>query len=155
MFKQFKRHLRNSLEAASFLRSLERVVGIASRILALSLVVVIFVAAIQLGISILAELIAPPYGQFETDLFKIFGLILDVLIAIELLENVTFYLKRNVFQVELVIVTALIAVARKIIILDFSATPGLKLIGLGLAIVALATSYWLVKQPIKNNSPPA
>jgi Phosphate-starvation-inducible E. len=51
-------------------------------------------------------------------LFVIFGLFLNVLIALEILENITAYLKKHVIQVELVIVTSLIAVSRKIIILD-------------------------------------
>jgi len=44
---------------------------------------------------------------------------LNVLIALEILENITAYLRKHVVQVELVIVTSIIAVARKIIILDF------------------------------------
>ena len=152
MFRQLERYLQESLKAAVFLHTLERAIAVASRILASSLVVVIFVTSVQLGISIIGELIAPPYGQFETDLFRIFGLILDVLIAIELLENVTFYLKRNAFHVELVIVTALIAVARKVIILDFVETPGIKIIGLGFAAIALAGSYWLVRKSQAGDS---
>lgn len=50
-----------------------------------------------------------------------------------------------VVQVELVIVTSLIAVARKIIIFDFSKYSGMELIGLSLAIFALAISYWIIR----------
>jgi uncharacterized membrane protein (DUF373 family) len=61
------------------------------------------------------------------------------------LENITAYLQKHVVQVELVIVTSLIAVARKIIIFDFSKSSGTDLIGLAIAIFALAISYWIVR----------
>jgi len=54
--------------------------------------------------------------------------VLNVLIALEILEN-TAYLRKHVVQVELVIVTSIIAVARKIIILDFEKTSGTDLMG--------------------------
>ena len=66
------------------------------------------------------------------------------MIALELLENITAYLEKNVIQVELVIVTSLIAVARKLIILDLEKTSGIQLIGLAIAIFTLSISYWSV-----------
>ncbi len=79
-------------------------------------------------------------------LINIFGLFLNVLIALELLENLTAYQKKHVVQVELVVVTSIIAVARKIILLDFEKTSGIDLIGLGIAIFALAISYWILRR---------
>jgi uncharacterized membrane protein (DUF373 family) len=79
-------------------------------------------------------------------LINIFGLFLNVLIALELLENLTAYLKKHVVQVELVVVTSIIAVARKIILLDFEKTSGIDLIGLAIAIFALAISYWIIRR---------
>jgi uncharacterized membrane protein (DUF373 family) len=58
-----------------------------------------------------------------------------------------------VVQVELVVVTSITAVARKIIILDFSKTTGVQLIGLAIAIFALAFSYWLLRRTHANHSP--
>ena len=74
-------------------------------------------------------------------MFKIFGMCLDVLIALEILENLTAYLKKPVIQSELVLVTSLIAVSGKVIILDLDKTGGFDLIGLALAIFALSISY--------------
>jgi uncharacterized membrane protein (DUF373 family) len=78
-------------------------------------------------------------------LFTIFGLFLNVLIALEILENITAYLRKHVVQVELVIVTSLIAVARKIIILDLEKVTGLTIIGLAVAVLSLAISYWIIR----------
>ena len=47
----------------------------------------------------------------------ILGDLLTVLIALEVLQNITSYLRRHVVQIELVLVTALTAVARKVIVL--------------------------------------
>ena len=86
-----------------------------------------------------------PSGFFKSTLSEIFGLFLSVLIALEILENITAYLRKHVVQVELVIVTSLTAVARKIIILDLEKITGVSLIGLAVAILALSISYWIVR----------
>jgi uncharacterized membrane protein (DUF373 family) len=85
-------------------------------------------------------------------LFVIFGLFLNVLIALEILENITAYLKKHVIQVELVIVTSLIAVSRKIIILDLEKKTAADLIGLAVAIFSLSISYLIVRQTNKGNN---
>jgi uncharacterized membrane protein (DUF373 family) len=79
-------------------------------------------------------------------LFNLFGLFLNVLIALELLENIGGYLQKNVTQVELVIVTAMIAIARKIIILDFEKISSEELVALALSMLALAASYWVIRK---------
>jgi len=84
-------------------------------------------------------------GEFNEVLYTIFGLFLNVLIALEILENITAYLRKNVIHVELVIVTSLIAVARKIIILDLQKVSSGTIIGLGVAILALSVAYWIIR----------
>ncbi|PZO58624.1 MAG: hypothetical protein DCF15_04955 [Phormidesmis priestleyi] len=87
-----------------------------------------------------------PYNFLGATLLDIFGLFLSVLIALEILENITAYLKNHAVQVELVIVTSLTAVARKIIILDLKQVSGVSLIGLAIAILSLSISYLIVKK---------
>ena len=92
------------------------------------------------------DLISPqPANWLGDGLIKVLGDLLTVLIALEVLQNVTSYLRRHVVQLELVLVTALTAVARKVIVLPAGSEnkPQL-LIGLGLASIALAGAYWLV-----------
>jgi uncharacterized membrane protein (DUF373 family) len=89
--------------------------------------------------------LSDPEHLFKDSLFIIFGLFLNVLIALEILENITAYLKKHVIQVELVIVTSLIAVSRKIIILDLEKKTAADLIGLATAIFALSISYLIVR----------
>jgi uncharacterized membrane protein (DUF373 family) len=78
-------------------------------------------------------------------LIRVLGDLLNILIAVEVLQNITSYLRRNVVQIELVLITAMTAVARKVIVLPpgSEAKPQL-LAGLGVAVLALAAAYWLV-----------
>jgi uncharacterized membrane protein (DUF373 family) len=68
-----------------------------------------------------------------------------VLIGIELLEIVKIYLVQKTVHVEVVFTVAMIAIARKVVILDIEEIPSLTLIGIGAIIVALAVGYYLLK----------
>lgn len=126
---------------------------IVSKILSIAMVLVLIGAVINLVIFLGTELLIVPYGQFSVDLITIFGLFLNILIALEILENVTAYLRDHSIHVELVVATSLIAVARKIIVLDFDNTTGAKIIGLAVAIFALSISYWIIRatSPRRSN----
>jgi uncharacterized membrane protein (DUF373 family) len=128
-----------------FMHLIENIEVFVSKILSIAMVVVIAVAIFDLGIYLVSELFTTDYGKFNKVLFNVFGLFLNILIALELLENITAYLRKHVVQVELVIVTSLIAIARKIIILDLSKVTGIDIIGLGVAILALSISYWIIR----------
>jgi uncharacterized membrane protein (DUF373 family) len=134
--------------------------GWVSKLLSVAMVVVILVAVYDLSIFLIRdflipEVTSPDFGRFSVSLFKIFGLFLNVLIALEILENITAYLKKHVIQVELVIVTSLIAVARKIIILDLEQKTALDLIALAVAIFALSGSYWMLRNVNQDKQPPS
>ncbi|BAY71588.1 hypothetical protein DSM107007_19300 [Nostoc sp. PCC 7120 = FACHB-418] len=133
------------------MHAIEHIEVLVSKVLSIFMVVVILVAIADLAIFIIKEVFTTPYGSINTTLFKVFGLFLNILIALEILENITAYLKRHVFQVELVIVTSLIAVARKIIILDLEKVKGIDIIGLGVAILALSISYLIIRFSNSNN----
>lgn len=134
------------LSDASFLKGTDQIESLVSKILSVAMLVVIFVVMIDLIRFLAVALLEPsPAGFFKATLSEIFGLFLSVLIALEILENITAYLKKHVVQVELVIVTSLTAVARKIIILDLEKITGVSLIGLAIAILSLSLSYWIVR----------
>lgn len=130
----------------NFLIFLKLIESIVSKVLSIAMVVVIVVAIVDLTIFLSQNIFQSPLGFFNKTLIQLFGLFLNILIALELLENITAYLKKHVVQVELVIITSLIAVARKIILFDFSKASGIDLIGLALAIFALSISYWLIRR---------
>lgn len=76
----------------------------------------------------------------------LFGVFLLVLIGIELLDTIKVYLKQNVVHVEVVVLVAIIALARKIVIIEVEQLSGGLLIGMGVLIIALAIAYYLIKR---------
>jgi uncharacterized membrane protein (DUF373 family) len=153
--KQMRRLFKNFRQLTtdeSFMHLIEKIEVIVAKILSLCMLVVILAAICDLVVFMGKELLSfANYGSFYKTLFKIFGLFLNVLIALEILENITGYLKKHVLQVELVIVTSLIAVARKIIILDLDKVSGMDIIGLGIAVLSLSISYFIIR--IGNSKP--
>ncbi|MEN9239593.1 MAG: phosphate-starvation-inducible PsiE family protein [Thermostichales cyanobacterium SZTDM-1c_bins_54] len=133
------------VEDESFLQLVHDLERWISKVLSLGMIGVICILLLDLGFVLISELTKSPTGIFGQGLIVIFGSFLNILIALELLENITAYLRKQVVQVELVIVTALIAVARKLIIFDFSKGTSLDLVGLGAAITALSVAYWIVR----------
>lgn len=152
VFRKLAREINKLGTEEQFLHFLESIEVIISKILSLAMVMVIIVSVCDLIIFLAQELFNYPQTLLKDTLFVIFGLFLNVLIALEILENITAYLKKHVIQVELVIVTSLIAVSRKIIILDLEKKTAADLIGLSIAIFSLSISYLIVRQTNKGNN---
>ncbi|MEG3906541.1 phosphate-starvation-inducible PsiE family protein [Microcoleus sp. w2-18bC1] len=150
MLKKIFRQISKSSSDENFLHFTESVEVIISKILSLAMIWVILLSVCDLLIFLAKELVNHTDNLLKDTLFVIFGLFLNVLIALEILENITAYLKKHVIQVELVIVTSLIAVSRKIIILDLEKKTAADLIGLATAIFALSISYLIVRSTNKG-----
>jgi uncharacterized membrane protein (DUF373 family) len=126
------------------LKVLHRAIRFAIRILAVLMVLVIFWSIADV---LYIRLIEPPYFLLDIDdILQTFGAVMVVLIAVEIFINIRLYLGSNIIPVELVIATALMAVARKIIVLDLKLVSAEQIVGLALVTIALGVSYWLVKQ---------
>ena len=134
----------------AFLRYLEKIEVLVSKVLSLLMVGVILLAVLDLIIFLYQNLLDKEAGFLKSTLFEIFGLFLNVLIALEILENITAYLQKHVLQAELVIVTSLIAVSRKIIILDLEKKSAEDLIALAIAVLALSISYLIIRLSNKS-----
>jgi uncharacterized membrane protein (DUF373 family) len=79
-------------------------------------------------------------------LLEIFSSFLTVLIAIEIFLNIIIYLTKNMFQVHLVIATALTAVARKVIVLDYNTVGTSVIFAIAAIILTVGVAYWLTAQ---------
>ena len=122
-----------------------------ARVVSLALVVVIVVATAQLLLGIGAHLVPGQLPLIGTELNSVLGEVLTVLIAVEVLENVASYLRDEGLQLQLVLITAITAVARKIIVLPSdSGNSPLYLLGLGGATLFLCAAYWLVEQQAQH-----
>jgi len=110
---------------------------------------------VQLTIGVAAAVLQPDTPWLGSKMNAVLGDLLTLLIAVEVLQNVTSYLRRHVVQIELVLLTAMTAVARKVIVLPPGAENKPELLGgLGIAVVALAAAFWLVRS-VNIRQPPA
>jgi len=79
------------------------------------------------------------------EMLEVFGFFLMVLIGVELLETLKAYFQEDRVHAEVVFLVAMVAVARKVIILDYAKfTPSL-LYGVAAILVALGIGYFLVR----------
>ena len=132
------------------------------RMLILALVammaLVVLLATVELGWIIVKDVVSPPVFLLEIEeLLEIFGLFMLVLIGIELLETIVkTYLHQSADHTRIVMAVAIIAVARKVIILDIKDASGLTLLGLAATILALCIGYYLIrsKQSSDEDSQP-
>ena len=107
----------------------------------------ILLATIELAWLIIKDVITPPVILLEIhELLDIFGLFLLVLLGIELVSTLKTYLTENEIHVEVVFAVALIAIGRKVIILDVKELSSLSLIGIAAIIISLSVGYFLVKR---------
>ena len=131
----------------SFLRVLTGFERVLAKVLSSALVVVLIIASVQLLVWLGTDLLDLQVSWTGEGLIRLLDEILVILIAMEVLQNLTAYLREHAVQIELVLITALTAVARKVIVMPpgTQKSPG-ELIGLGVAVLALAMAYWLVRQ---------
>lgn len=116
-------------------------------VLLLLLGFVLVASVFDLAYTIFSYLIDGRFPLLENkEILTVFSLFLLVLIGIEFFETLLAYLKENVIHVEVIIMVAVIAVARKIIVLDTSDITDLHLIGLSLLMVSLGAAYYLVRR---------
>ncbi len=127
-----------------FLKKFERII---INLLIGMMIVVVFLTTLELGWVIIKDVISPPVFLLEiSELMEIFGFFLLVLIGIELLETIKAYLIDGVVHVEIVLEVALIAIARKVIILDIAHYDGFRLLSLAALIVAVSIGFFIVKR---------
>src|SRR3982075_781723 len=115
-----------------------------------ALIAIIVVAAvwtlslkILFGLVLTGSLDPSDYAIFQA----IFGMIFTVIIALEFKKSLLVVAERRdtVIQIRSVVMIALLAICRKVIILDLSETDALHTLAFAAAILALGAVYWLVR----------
>jgi uncharacterized membrane protein (DUF373 family) len=135
------------------LQKLHLAIRFGIRILAILMVFVIYWSIADVVYVLYQKLSTPPYFLLDVeDILQTFGAFMLVLIAVEIFINIRLYLGSNVIPVELVVATALMAVARKVIVLDLKIVSAEQIVGLALVTIALGVTYWLIKQKTFPNS---
>jgi uncharacterized membrane protein (DUF373 family) len=129
------------------LNFLHATIRFAIKILACLMVLVIYWSIADVVYVLYQKLSTPPYFLLDVeDILQTFGAFMLVLIAVEIFINIRLYLGSSVIPVELVVATALMAVARKVIVLDLKLISAEQIIGLALVTIALGVTYWLIRQ---------
>ncbi len=87
----------------------------------------------------------PPFMILRiSDILTLFGAFMAVLIAIEIFTNIAIYLRDDVIHVKIVMATALMAIARKVIVMDYEKTSAEFVYGTAAIVLAMSFGYWLV-----------
>lgn len=119
-------------------------------ILVVLLAFVIFISVVELVILLIGGLFLDQTFRLDNhEILNVFGFFLLILIGIELLDTIKAYIKKQEIHVEIIVLLAIIAVARKIILLDpYSDMPlsDLTLWGMGVVVICLAASYYLIRK---------
>jgi uncharacterized membrane protein (DUF373 family) len=128
-------------------RLLERFEEIISRALLLMMAAVVLLTTIELGWILVKDVLTPPVFLLEIgEILELLGLFLLVLIGIELMHSVKIFIKRREIHLEAMLVVALVAVARKVIVLEPKELAPEAVLGLAAMALALTIGYYLVKR---------
>jgi len=114
----------------------------------IAMYIVVGISIFELTIALYADIFDSAGGLMHVEidqLLKIFGFFFIILIGFELIETIEMYFKENVIHAEIILLVAVIAVSRKVILLDLEKYEPLAIIGLGLIIIALGGCYALIK----------
>ncbi|MBN2338068.1 MAG: phosphate-starvation-inducible PsiE family protein, partial [Acidobacteria bacterium] len=115
--------------------------------LVIILAAILLLSTADVAFSISREVWRSPTFLIESDnLMGLFSSILIVIIGLEMLETIKAYLKEDVVHVELVVLVAIIALGRKVILWDFNKYSFCELIGLSFLMLSLALVFFLIRK---------
>jgi uncharacterized membrane protein (DUF373 family) len=138
--------LRTQWAALSYYQRFE---GFVALVLTFVIALIIVVALYRLTFNVIAGLVLGVLDPLEHGVFQaVFGEILTLLIALEFNHTLQYVVKReqSIIQTRVVLLIALLAVARKFIILDLNTTTADQLLGLAAVTLVLGLSYWLMRE---------
>jgi uncharacterized membrane protein (DUF373 family) len=132
---------------------LEKFEALITRILLVLMAGVVLLATIELGWILVQDVLTPPVILLEIhELLDLFGLFLLVLIGIELMHSVKTYIVNRELHLETVVTVAIIAVARKVIVLEPKELPQGAILGIAALVLALAVAYHLIRRGRKDGT---
>lgn len=121
------------------------------KVVIVMMALVILSAILEIGWILAVELLNPPVLLVGVDeILDMFGLFFLVIIGIELLETVKMIIIESSMNVDVIILVGVTAVIRKVVILDIKNTDPFFLMGMGVLIVALAATYYLITSSEKE-----
>ncbi len=111
------------------------------------LAVIVIAGTVDLALLLWSELVNPPFGVLEVqEILEILGFFLMVLIAIEMIYVVRLYLIHRHLDVHAMLLVALIAIARKVIVLDLEKYDASHMLGIAALVLALSGALFLLRR---------
>jgi uncharacterized membrane protein (DUF373 family) len=110
---------------------------------------IIVVALFRLGASVISGLVFGALDPLDQRVFQaVFGEVLTLLIALEFNHTLQFVVTRqqSIIQTKVVLLISLLALARKVIVLDIRETEAGELLGLAALTLALGIVYWMMRE---------
>jgi uncharacterized membrane protein (DUF373 family) len=120
--------------------------------------VIILVALWRLIVSVVDTLVLRSLNPLEHSVFQaVFGEILTLLIALEFNHTLRYVVARGwgIIQAKIVILIAVLALVRKIIVSDISAEPPATMAAQAGLLLALGITYWLMRERDDGLEPPS
>jgi len=126
-----------------YLRVLQKFIVV---LLLLIMSLILLVATFDLALYIIKNMFQQDFMLFSVDaLGELFGIFLVILIGIELLQAVKAFLEEEIVHVEIVVLVAIIAIARKVIVWEFKELSAMETFALSGMMLVLAITYFLIK----------
>lgn len=88
--------------------------------------------------------------DIRVEILTFIGEILLVVIILELVDTILVYTKEHIIRVGSVILVAITAVSRELIIFDYHGGNYLMLFGISAGIISLAVVFWVVRHLYKD-----
>jgi uncharacterized membrane protein (DUF373 family) len=130
-----------------FIVIMHKMIRYSVKLLAVLMVFTILWSVLDVVVVIYEKFLRHPFQDLDKEeILQVFGSFMIVLIAIEIFINITLYIRSHVIPVKLVVATALMAVARKIIVFDFHDVGAFHVFATGLLVAALGGTYWLLER---------
>ena len=127
------------------IHGLHIIIRLCVRVLAVLMTVVIMFSVADVAWVLYQRILGSPVGLLSVnDILASFGAFMATLIAIEIFLNIVLYLRDDVLHVKLVLATALMAIARKVIVLDYNTVEAADIYATAAVVFALSIGYWLV-----------
>jgi uncharacterized membrane protein (DUF373 family) len=126
----------------------QRFEGLVALILTFLIGLIIVIALFRLTMGVITNLVFNALDPLDHEVFQtVFGEIMTLLIALEFNHTLQYMVARqqSVVQTSVLLLIALLALARKFILLDLHVVSPAHLLALSGATLALGLTYWLIR----------
>jgi uncharacterized membrane protein (DUF373 family) len=129
-----------------YVRLIDKLERVLTVVLAVIMTAIVLTSMADFVVWLVKDLVTPPVGFLGVDkLLDVFGAFLLVLIGMELLETLKTYMRDHELHAEVIVLVAVIALARKIIVLDLKGLTPATLLGIAAVMLALGIVYYLIR----------